>query len=260
MYPILFTWGEGALYTYTTMASLGIILGGYLWVREGKRMLGAKTDSLINAALLMFLLGFVGAKLLFILTNIENYRTGYFELSLSSGGIVFYGGMLGGALGLWNWTKHNGYSSRTTFNAMAPGLALGHAIGRLGCLAHGCCFGKVCDLPWGISYHDARSLARPLDTPLHPTQLYEFFGLLVIGAICLRQNQKRGTQSQSFRLYLLSYGTLRFFTEFLRGDWLRGVWFGLSTSQWVSLAMIISCLFLDFRGRNDHNSAHENRT
>lgn len=259
MYPILFTWHEGALYTYTTLFSLGVVMGGYFWVQEGRRLLSASIDSLINASIAAFFAGLFGARLLFILTNLENYRTGLFEIAnLSSGGIVFYGGAIGGAMAIIGWAKKNRYPLGTTFNAMTPGLAFGHAIGRLGCLAHGCCYGKTCTLPWGIVFKNPRALARPLNTPLHPTQIYEILGLLALGWLALKQNQKN--QGQAFRFYLLGYGFLRFTVEFFRGDELRGSWQGLSTSQWVSIAMIICSLFLDFRDRSGHNSAHENRT
>lgn len=261
MYPILFVWGDGALYTYTTLLSIAIIAGGCLWVNQGKLLLDARTDALINAALGALLLGFLGARLLFILTNIPRYQSGLFDLwTLSSGGIVFYGGLIGGGAATWHWAKRRGYSVRTTLSAMAPGLALAHAIGRLGCLAHGCCHGRVCNLPWAITFTDPRALARPLEVPLHPTQVYEVLGLSALAYALYRVNLKYGDKSPSYRLYFLGYGTLRFFVEFFRGDFLRGAWAGLSTSQWLSLALIICGLFLDFGGRKDHNSAHENRT
>ena len=262
MHPILFTWGGGALYTYTTLFSIAILVGGWLWVREAKRLLPlASTDSLINVLIAIFFSGFFGARLLFILTNLKHYESGLFSYTnLSSGGIVFYGGMIGGLVALLTWCYKHDFSYRTVLNAATPGLTFGHAIGRLGCLAHGCCHGVVCNLPWGVVYRDPHGLARPLDLPLHPTQLYEVIGLVAIGYWALRQNRRDGTRAKTFRNYVLAYGILRFFVEFFRGDTLRGALWGLSTSQWVSLTMIICCLFLDFARPKDHNSAHENRT
>ncbi len=262
MLPILFMWGDGALYTYTTLFSVAILVGGWIWIRESKKLdLGVATDAMINAIIGMFLLGILGAKLLFIATNLEHYQSGLFQITkISSGGIVFYGGFLGALAALLIWIRRRGLSYRTTLNALAPGIAFGHAIGRLGCFAHGCCHGGICQLPWGISYQDPRALARPLGVPLHPTQLYEVLGLVAIGALCLWQNRRRKHASHAFKYYLLCYSSLRFFVEFFRADALRGAWAGLSTSQWVSIALIICCLFLDFAGPRDHNSAHENRT
>jgi phosphatidylglycerol---prolipoprotein diacylglyceryl transferase len=262
MYPILFTWDDAALYTYMTLFSVAVVLGFWLWIRESSRLIPqASKDSLINAALLMIIAGLFGAKALFVLTNLELYREGVFQITkLGSGGIVFYGGMIGGLIALCIWTIKNRFPVITTLSAMTPALAFGHALGRLGCFAHGCCHGAACHLPWGVAYHDPQALARPLGVPLHPTQIYEFLGLIAIGTLCLKENKRFGASSRSFAYYLLSYGTLRFFVEFFRADSLRGEWGGLSTSQWVSLAMIISCLFLDFARPSDHNSAHENRT
>lgn len=260
MLPILFTWQDGALYTYTTLFSLAGLLGGWLWIREGKRMLPAiATDQLVNAALFMFFAGLLGARTLFIITNLEHYESGLFSFTrLNSGGIVFLGGAIAGALALWRWSTKHRLPWLITFNAATPGLIFAHALGRLGCFAHGCCYGKSCDLPWAITYTNPASLARPLGTPLHPTQIYEVLGLVLLGFWTLRENRK--DRSQSLRFYLLGYGILRFIVEFFRGDLLRGAYQGLSTSQWVSLAMIICSLFLDFKGPSEHNSAHENRT
>jgi phosphatidylglycerol---prolipoprotein diacylglyceryl transferase len=262
MLPILFMWGEGALYTYTTLFSVGIMVGGWLWVLESKKLTpGVPTDAIVNAIIAMFLLGILGAKLLFIVTNLQHYRSGLFQITkISSGGIVFYGGFIGGLAALLIWIRRRKLPYRATLNAIAPGLAIGHAIGRLGCFAHGCCHGAICHLPWGVSYQDPRALARPLNVPLHPTQLYEVLGLALIGGLCLWQNRKHKSASNAFKYYLLSYASLRFFVEFFRADTLRGAWAGLSTSQWVSIVLIICCLFLDFAGPKSHNSAHENRT
>lgn len=261
MHPILFTWNNGALFTYTTLFSIAILVGGWLWVDIAGKKLTPKphTDELINAAILMLVAGLLGARALFVLTNWEHYQSGLFSLTdLSSGGIVFYGGAIGGTFALWAWSRSKQYRFVSVLSAATPALSIGHAIGRLGCLAHGCCYGKTCDLPWAISFSNPQSLARPLNTPLHPTQLYETLGLIVIFAVTLRENQKN--EGKPLAWYLLLYGLLRLIVEFFRADQLRGALYGITTSQWISIGLIICSLFLDFRSHSEHNNAHENRT
>jgi phosphatidylglycerol:prolipoprotein diacylglycerol transferase len=122
----------------------------------------------------------------------------------------------------------------------APGIALGHVIGRFGCLFAGCCFGRPTTVPWAITFHNefaARNVGTTLDVPLHPTQLYEAAAeLLILGFLLMFERKGRPYPGRTFWAYMLLYAVSRFIIEFYRGD-PRGEMFGVSTSQFISLIL-----------------------
>jgi phosphatidylglycerol:prolipoprotein diacylglycerol transferase len=129
----------------------------------------------------------------------------------------------------------------TTCDVFAPGIALGHVTGRLGCLAAGCCYGKPTDLPWGITFTNplaATNVGTPLGIPLHPTQLYEAGAALVIVTLLLA-TERRGRRfaGRTFWTYMFLYSVSRYIIEMYRGD-PRGTVFGIfSTSQFISVVL-----------------------
>ena len=129
-------------------------------------------------------------------------------------------------------------------DAASPGLALGHALGRIGCFLAGCCWGIPAPEPWGIALPQA--LAAPRGVPLLPVPLYEAAGnaLLCAGLLLYRKKKPRRTPGSSTGLYLSAYAVLRFLLEFLRGDEARGRWGALSAGQWNALAALLVGLWL----------------
>ena len=129
----------------------------------------------------------------------------------------------------------------TVTDVFAPGIALGHVIGRLGCLFAGCCFGRATDVPWAITFRSeyaAQNAGTPLNRPLHPTQLYEAGAELLILLILLATERKgRPFPGRTFWGYILLYGISRFIIEFYRGDTRGTVWM-FSTSQFVSIIIV----------------------
>jgi phosphatidylglycerol:prolipoprotein diacylglycerol transferase len=138
----------------------------------------------------------------------------------------------------------------------APGIALGHVIGRLGCLLAGCCYGRPTELPWGVTFTSpvaAANVGTPLGIPLHPTQLYDAGAeLLILAFLLIFEKRGRPFAGRTFWLYMLLYAISRFIVEIFRGDD-RGMLAGLSTSQVVSLlvvpAAIVMLMRLSRRGR-----------
>jgi phosphatidylglycerol:prolipoprotein diacylglycerol transferase len=122
----------------------------------------------------------------------------------------------------------------------APGIALGHVIGRLGCLMAGCCYGLPTNVPWAVTFTDpfaAANVGTPLNQPLHPTQLYEAGAELLILVFLLATERKGRTfPGRTFWSYMFLYAVSRFIIEFYRGDE-RGLVMGLSTSQFISLIL-----------------------
>ena len=182
----------------------------------------------------IFLTSWIGAKVFFLLVSSENKSVEY--LSTNSfwlgGGFVFYGGLI---FALAFYLIYSLGLKKFPFNEskfLAPGLVFGHAIGRIGCFLAGCCFGSQCDLPWAVHMHGEW---------IHPVQLYEAIGLLLIGCYTLKWANGKKENFYVVTRYLLFYSLLRFIVEYFRGDLIRGVyWLDLSTSQVISVAIFLA--------------------
>ena len=124
-----------------------------------------------------------------------------------------------------------------TMDVFAPGVAIGQAIGRLGCFAAGCCWGRECDLPWGVRFRFNFAAPVPLDKTLHPVQLYESAVNFLIFAVLYRMCGKEHRAGQLIGWYLVPYSTVRFIVEFFRvhDQSLVGPF---SLTQWISLALL----------------------
>lgn len=201
----------------------------------------------------------IGAKLLLVLSDLRSYLEQpslLLSVEFLRAGGVYYGGLLaaiaGSALYIWYRPQIPFWK---TADAAAPAIALGQSIGRIGCFAAGCDYGKNADVPWAVVFSNEyahRLTGVPLNTPLHPTQLYESATTLVIFAVLLFWFGRKSFNGQIFCLYLLFYSVARFALEFYRGDVDRGFVFGwLSTSQFISLILLPVAIGLYFylRGR-----------
>lgn len=245
------------------MYGLLMLTGGTLAVlfaclRGGRR--GLNRLDILLAAIFAFVAGLLGAKVLYILTDIPNmvahFQHAGFSWSwlfnrIGTSGIVFYGGLIGGFLGGWAYTKLFYLNFWKYADSMIPFLPLAHAFGRLGCFCAGCCYGRPMDPPWGVYFTTAIGGADP-SVSYFPSQLLEAgFNLLILFPVMLLFSRKDRKPGQIVGLYFISYGIFRFVNEFFRGDEIRGIFGGVSTSQWVSLALIpigvilISGLFSD---------------
>ena len=155
---------------------------------------------------------------------------------------MFYGGLiLAVAVAFWFMRRHR-LPLWQTCDVFAPGIALGHAVGRLGCLAAGCCYGKPTAVPWAVTFTNplaAANVGTPLNVPLHPTQIYESAAEALILLVLLATEKKgRAYPGRTFWLYMLMYAVSRFIIEFYRGDE-RGLVLGvLSTSQFISTVLV----------------------
>jgi phosphatidylglycerol:prolipoprotein diacylglycerol transferase len=185
----------------------------------------------------------VGAKLLLFVVDFRRYTSQPRDLMelLRSGG-VFYGGLIAAVVVALVYLRRHRLPLWTTTDVFAPGIALGHVVGRLGCLMAGCCFGRPASVPWAITFRDPAAMANvgtPLGVPLHPTQLYEAGAEALILAILLAfERRGRPFPGRTFWSYMLLYGVSRFVIEFYRGD-SRGMVFDvLSTSQFVSVILV----------------------
>jgi phosphatidylglycerol:prolipoprotein diacylglycerol transferase len=257
MYPKIFTipafelagWNLGpfSLHSYGLLLVGGLLaalwLAGLLATRRGLDPM--KVQDLGIASIIA---GLIGAKLLLVIVDFDQYRQSPRALLdiLQSGG-VFYGGLLGAIPVAWWYIVKHGLPLFTTLDVLAPAVALGQIVGRLGCFAAGCCYGAPSTLPWSVIFHDegAHSLVGvPLGVPIHPSQLYESLGAALLLAWLLRTLAHRRFEGQVFAGYLIGYAALRFTLEFWRGDVARGSVFGgvLSTSQFIAVIVVFLTL------------------
>lgn len=195
---------------------------------------------LVAAASYAMIGGMCGSKLLFLAVSWKQILALHLPLeAVIKGGFVFYGGVIGGLLGVVIYAKQFKRTLIDYLDLFAVPLPLGHAFGRIGCFYGGCCYGRPYSGPWHHVYHTSFDLNTPLDTPLFPVQLISAIGLFFLFIallIVFLRSKKIGT---TFYAYVIAYPIMRFAVEFLRGDRERGLYFGLSIAQWVSLAVLL---------------------
>ena len=178
MYPVLFRIGGVEITTFGVMVALGVIAGLWLFGRELAR--SALPPEALNAAIVAVLGGLVGAKLLYVAEHIGEAPA--FELLTSRGGMSWFGGLAGGLLAGVGMLVRRGWPLVPTLSAAAPAIALGHALGRVGCFLAGDDYGRPTSLPWGVAF--PRGLP-PATVAVHPAQLYEAVLLAALAALLL---------------------------------------------------------------------------
>ncbi|RJO65896.1 MAG: prolipoprotein diacylglyceryl transferase [Myxococcales bacterium] len=277
MQPILFVIPglDLPVYGYGLMLGLAFLVGWYAALTSA-RWLRLDVDALYPAMAAAIVASIVGARLLYILTNLDEHWTFARMLNIRQGGLVAYGGYIAGvAAGVYVFMRKR-VNAWAYVDAVTPLLAVGLGLTRIGCFLRGCCFGRVSDSPLAISFppeslvHDEHVkqgiplLTDGWTTPVLPTQLFESmvgFSIAAIALAWLAFIRPRNLASQealergetdapprrdgyAFVLFLALYAVWRFCVEFLRDDQARG-WIGpLSTSQFISLWMLALAIFL----------------
>ena len=239
MYPKLLELGAISIYSYGLLLVAAYLLGLQVAVARG-RARGLDGQRVMDLGIAIIISALVGAKLLLVVVEFDQFLRNPWAFVRSAG--VFYGGLLlSVAVAFWYMRRHR-MPLWATCDAFAPGIAVGQAVGRLGCLLAGCCYGHPTDMPWGITFTDplaAANVGTPLDVSLHPTQLYESIASLVIlGVLLALESRWRPFAGRTFWTYLLLYPAVRFVIEFFRGDPRGAVFDVLSTSQFVSALLV----------------------
>lgn len=235
---------------------MGMLVAALFMVYDCKKN-NVLWENAVIIGLFGVVVGFLGAKLLYLFVTytpgeiIDIIKEGELDTVLNSG-FVFYGGLIFGIAGAFLGAKFLKVSVWDYENVLIKIIPLVHGFGRIGCFCAGCCYGKTTDSPVHVIFEEPISDA-PVGVPLIPVQLYEagfnFALFFVLWFIDRKLNSKL-----LLPIYILAYGIERFAMEFLRDDEIRGIYFGLSTSQWISLGMcLIGVLFLLYRKNPSKN-------
>lgn len=240
MHPILFKIGPITVHTYGLMIALAFLLGIGLMSYQAKKE-GLDSQSIQDLGFYALLGAIAGSRLLFVLINYESYLSEPWKIFyIWEGGLVFYGGLIGAlGLGFWFLKKHQ-LPFWTIVDLAAPSISLGQALGRLGCFAAGCCYGKPSLSLFGITFSDLNCLA-PLGVRLHPVQLYSSFANLTVFLILMLLQRAKKFSGQMLGSYLVLYAISRFTIEFWRGDergFMEVLGKTLSTSQFISFFIL----------------------
>ncbi len=267
MYPLLFELGPLSIYSYGVLLATAYIVGLRVALRRADRA-GLNGQRIMDLGIFVIISALIGAKLMLFAVNFDQFTSDPSRLwtLLKSGG-VFYGGLLLAIPVAWWYIRRHKLPLWMTCDLFAPGIALGHAVGRLGCLMAGCCYGLPTDLPWGITFTNtlaAANVGTPLEIALHPTQIYEAIAALsVFGILLAGEYRWRRFPGRTFWTYMLLYPLARFVIEFYRGD-PRGMAFGtIPTSQFLSALIvplsIVMLIWLGQRGAPEDASARSRR-
>jgi phosphatidylglycerol---prolipoprotein diacylglyceryl transferase len=266
VHPELFKVGPFTVYTYGVLLAASYLLGLRLAMWRAKKW-GLDPNRVLDLGIYIIIAALVGAKLLLLVVDFDQFSNPRELLNLARLGGVFYGGLLL-AVGVAFWYIHrHRMPFWTTCDMFAPGIALGHVTGRLGCLAAGCCYGKPTDVPWAIVFTNplaAANVGTPLGIPLHPTQIYEAGASLIILALLLA-TERRGRRfaGRTFWSYMFLYAISRYVIEIYRGD-PRGTVLGMfSTSQFISVVLaplsLIMLVWLSRRSPVEPDQARKGR-
>ncbi len=265
MFPVLLDFGVHNLpffgETHLFLPTYGVLYAGgaiiaWLWIFRRGRSLNIPDDHLFNVCFYGLLAGLLGAKLFLILVEWRYYLNNPMEIlgTLRSAGVLI-GGVVAGAVVFILYCRRHDLPALALADAAVAPLALGQAIGRLGCFSAGCCYGAPTDGPPAVTFTDPVAAAQtgvPLNVQLFPTQLTEMSADLLLAVVLSWLWRKRVSPPGTVLwTYVLAYACLRFLIEFLRGDTVRGLWFGgaLSTSQILALLGGLAAAAMLLRGR-----------
>ncbi len=241
MHPVLFKIGPITIYTYGVFVFLGVITTYWFSLKEAKKL---RLDDNKFSSLFFWTViwGFIGARLLYVVVEWKWFLEHPFNTLFSRSGFVFYGGIITGFVVFCILNRRYEWDFRRIADIVGGYIPLGHAIGRLGCFSYGCCYGKPTTSWVGILFPPS-SPAGMVGEPVIPTQLISSFFLFLIFIVLTLFKKHKRFDGQIMLLYFILYGVFRFIIEFFRGD-PRGFIGILSTSQWLSLLVVVFSFFM----------------
>lgn len=245
MLPFIYIFGY-PLPMYGLLAILGMVVAVFMAARLAK-VRDLSSGDVVFASFYCGIGIIVGAKLMYFITMLPKFISN-FDVFLNNpfgvmmyvfSGFVFYGGLIGGALGVVIYCKQFKLPLKPFMDVAAPAIPLMHGIARVGCLCAGCCYGMEYDGPFAITYPDNSFTHGMADVPRFPTQLVEtVVNLILFVALYFMVKRGKSRNGEALGVYIIVYSIMRFCLEFVRGDAVRGGFLGLSTSQWISLILL----------------------
>lgn len=235
MYNDILTIGSITIHGYGLMIAIGVIAALVVGDFRAKKK-GLNGDLIYGLTIVTVLLGFLAARILFIITEWQDFLKNPMNYITGSGFVVF-GGIIGGAITIWGYCKWKKMDFLAYLDLMIPSVALAQGFGRIGCFLAGCCYGKETDSWFGITF--THSHYAPNNVKLFPSQLVMSAGDFLIAAILILYAKKDRTKGKTSALYLMLYSAGRFLVEFTRNDD-RGFVGALSTSQFIGIFMFIA--------------------
>lgn len=235
MKPVLFEVFGIPIYGYGTMIAIGICAALILVSYRAKKR-NYDEDSILNMSILAIILGILGGKLLYIITEIKSIIADPSLLKDVGSGFVIYGAIIGGAIGVYIYCKRKKWGVLNIFDLAIPSIPLAQGFGRIGCFLAGCCYGKATNMTIGVEFKNSPFVEA--GQHLHPTQIYSSIFDFCLAFFLLWYDRKERKQGRIFSLYVIIYSIGRFLVEFLRDD-PRGNIGILSTSQFISVFTLI---------------------
>lgn len=239
MFPDLLSIGPFTLHTYGLLVAIGFLVAILVTVKIGKKTEGIPPQRIMDMGFVIILSAIVGSRLMYVLMNFPYYRKYPLDIfKIWEGGLVFSGGIIAVLLTILWYVRRQGLSFWEVCDLWAPGVAIGQAIGRIGCLMAGCCYGRPTSLKWGVVFTDPHSLA-PRNVALHPTQIYSSISGSIIFIVLILLYAKKKFAGQVFLWFLILHSTARLAIERFRGDD-RGMLFGsdVSITQLVTIVVL----------------------
>jgi len=242
MYPVLFRIGDFEVTSFGVLVAIGALVG--LWLFRRELRFSGLPDEGVDAAVAGVIGGLAGAKLLWVLEHLSEEPV--VDLFLSRGGMSWFGGFAGGVLAGLLVMHRKRLPKVPVLAAATPALAVGHAIGRIGCFLVGDDYGRPTNLPWGVAFPEG---LPPTAVPVHPTQIYEAAALVPLALLLVRWRRHGRPAGFVLGAYLVLAGAIRFMIEFLRVN--ERVFGSLSVAHVASIGVMVGGVALLRRSRRD---------
>ena len=238
MFPILFQYGPITIYSFGVLMALGFYFGSLVAVKEFERR-GGNGEALWSLLVWVFLSGLAASRVLSIFNNPQAFMDAPITELLAGSGFVWYGGFLGGALAAWLLGRQRGMDFLTLADCCAPGLAIGQALGRIGCHVSGDGdWGTPTTLPWGYAYTNGIApWEHPPGVYVHPTPIYEAAAYTAVFLFLWSWRHRNPPLGAMFAAYLIGNGFFRFLVEFIRVE--PALAFGLTQAQLIGFGMVV---------------------
>jgi len=244
MHPIAFQLGPLAIHWYGVMIALAFLVGLLTAARRARRE-NISGETIADVVLWLMVGGILGARIVYVTTYWKDEFAGqsFSEIfMIQHGGLVYYGGLIGAMIAGFIYIRWKKLPLWKTADVLAPSIALGNIIGRIGCLLNGCCYGRPTDLPWGIRFpsdHPTGGL------PVHPTEVYDALNNFILYLLLAWLFRRKKFDGEVFATYLIGYAIIRTVMEYFRGDYPPDqIHFGLTPGELISIPVFIAGLSL----------------